>query len=519
MSSETALLVLIILDGWGIAPPSPGNTLSLAKIPNFTRLSHAYPHTQLFASGHYVGLADGEPGNSEVGHLTIGAGTTIFQDISRIDLAIADQTFFKNEAFLNACRFAKENKSNLHLLGLFGTGKVHSSKEHLYSLLKIALQEGLGKNQVKVHVFTDGRDSLPTAGQTLIKELQSKTKELNIGQIVSVTGRYFAMDRDRRWDRTEKTYRLLTEGIGETAKSGDEVFSLNYKKNITDEFIPPTLIKDSVEPNNGLTKDNDALIFFNFRTDRMRQLTQAIIKEDFYSFERTVRPKNLFIVTMTEFEKDLPVSNVAFKPHANDFALPRLLSALGKKQLHIAETEKYAFVTYYFNGLYEKAVPGEKRVVVPSKKVAIYDLTPEMSAFEITEAFKNEVKLDDYNFVIINFANPDMLGHTGNIQAAVKGCEVVDQCLKEVVNTTLSLNGACIITADHGNVEEMINPKTGEVSTSHSTNPVPLILVGKPFLNLPRNLTNGTLADIAPTILKILNLNIPSTMKGKPLLK
>lgn len=510
MEKTVELVVLVILDGWGIAPASKGNAISLAKTPTINRFFNAYPHTQLQASGRFVGLPEGEPGNSEVGHLTIGAGSTIFQDVSRIDLSVSDNAFFKNEAFVKACNFVKEQKSKLHLLGLFGSGKVHSNKEHLYALLKLAKNEGLGKTQVKLHLFTDGRDSAPTAGGILIKELQGKIKELNIGEIATISGRYWAMDRDRRWERTEKVYRLLTEGVGEKGGSPEEVFSRNYQKQVADEFIPPTLLGDTI-------KEKDALLFFNFRTDRMRQLTQALLLDDFYAFKRKVRLREIFTVTMTEFEKGLPVSAVAFKSRPINFALPRVLSTLGKKQLHIAETEKYAFVTYYFNGFWEKAVPGEKRALIPSLKVATYDLKPEMSAWEITEAFKKELTHSKYHFAVINFANPDMVGHTGKIPAAIKAVETVDQCVKEVAQITLALDGACLITADHGNVEEMINPLTGEVSTSHSINPVPFILVSKSFLSLPRKLPTGTLADIAPTILKILGTRIPSNMKGKSL--
>lgn len=515
MEPKAKLVVLVILDGWGIAPPSQGNAISLAKTPNITRFLHAYPHTQLQASGRFVGLPAGEPGNSEVSHLTIGAGNVIFHDISRIDLAISDSSFFKNEAFLQACRFVKENNSTLHLLGLFGLAKVHSCKEHLYAILKIANLEGLKKEQVKLHLFTDGRDSPPTSGIILIKELGEKIKEFGVGEVASISGRYFAMDRDRRWERTEKVYKLLTEGVGEKERSAEKVFAENYQKQITDEFIPQTLITKG--ESQGIIKEKDALVFFNFRTDRMRQLAQAFLLDDFYAFKRKVKLKEIFTATMTEFEKGLPVSSVAFKPHAIDFALPRVLSTLGKKQLHIAETEKYAFVTYYFNGLYEKAVPGEKRILIPSPKVATYDLRPEMSANEITESFKKEIQLADYSFTVINFANPDMVGHTGKIPAAISACETVDQCVKEIVNLTTALNGACLITADHGNVEEMIYPETGEVSTSHSTNPVPFGLIGRAFLRLPKNLPTGTLADIAPTILKILGIRIPSSMRGKPL--
>lgn len=517
MPKKIKLVTLIVLDGWGIAPASKGNAISLANIPNFTRFRHVYPHTQLQASGRFVGLPSGETGTSEVGHLTIGAGSVIFHDISRIDLSISDESFFKNEAFLQAIDFVKKNQSHLHLLGLFGSGKVHSSKEHLYAILKIANLAGLKKEQVKLHLFTDGRDSSPTAGETLIKELEEIIEDLSVGQICSVSGRYYGMDRDRRWTRTEKAYRMLTEGVGEKAGNPHEVFSLNYQKQVTDEFIPPTLIAQ--EGTDSCIKENDALIFFNFRTDRMRQLTKAFLLEDFYGFERKVKLKNIFTVTMTEFEKGLPVSSVAFKPHSLDFALPRILSAQGKKQLHIAETEKYAFVTYYFNGLYEKAVPGEKRVLIPSPKVATYDLKPEMSAYQTTEVFQKEIKRAEYHFVIINFANPDMVGHTGKIPEAIKACETVDQCIKEVARTTLTLGGACIITSDHGNVEEMIYPETGKISTSHSTNPVPFILMGKKFLSFPRQLPTGTLADIAPTILKIMELQIPSSMKGRSLIK
>lgn len=503
-------VLLIVLDGWGLAPPGPGNAISQAATPNMDKFWAGYPHTKLMASGRGVGLPEGEMGSSEAGHLTIGAGRIVYQDFSRISLAISSGSFFNNKAFISAAQWAKSHHTNLHLLGLLSFGSIHADKDHLYTLLRLIKKQNLNSDQVKLHLFTDGRDSPPKSSLALLAELEGVTEEIGIGEIVTLSGRYFAMDRDRRWERTRKAYEALVLGKGERASSPEEAIEKYHQKNITDEFIPPTIFSD------GQVKDNDALIFFNFRTDRARQLTRAFVDPSFYAFKR--KKLNLYFVTMTEFEKGLPVSAVAFPSRGIEFALPRVISERGLRQLHLAETEKYAFVTYYFNGLYEKSVCGEERILIPSPKVATYDLKPEMSAYEITETLLLKIKSRTYDFILVNFANPDMVGHTGVLKAGIKACEVVDQCLRKIVKSILVYNGVCLIVADHGNVEEMIDPKTGEASTKHSLNLVPFIVIGKEWQGKPLTLPTGRLADVAPTILEMMKIPKPEVMTGRSLI-
>lgn len=505
-------VLLIVLDGWGLAPPGPGNAIAQAKTPNMDKFWVGYPHTKLKVYGKAIGLPEGEMGSSEFGHLIMGAGRIIYQDFSRISLAISDGSFLKNKALISACQQAKSYDSSLHLLGLLSFGSIHADRDHLYALLRLAKNQNLKPHQVKLHIFTDGRDSPPKSALSLLVELRKVIKEVGIGEIVTISGRFFAMDRDRRWERTQKAYEALVLGKGEKASSPEEIVEKYYKNNITDEFIPPTIFTD------GQVRDGDALIFFNFRTDRARQLTRTFVDPNFYSFKRKKILKKLFFVSMTEFEKGLPVSAIAFSSRKIDLALPRVISVRGLRQLHIAETEKYAFVTYYFNGLYEKPVIGEDRILIPSPRVATYDLKPEMSTHEITKTLLEKIKLRIYDFILVNFANPDMVGHTGVLRAGIKACEVVDECLGKVVKLVLVYNGVCIIVADHGNVEEMVDPKTGEVSTKHSLNPVPLIVIGKKWQGKPRTLLTGTLADVAPTILKIMNIPKPIGMTGRSLI-
>lgn len=504
-------VALIILDGWGLAPPGPGNAIALAKTPNMDRLWAGFPRAKLKTSGKSVGLPEGEMGNSEVGHLILGAGRVIYQDFSRISLAISNGSFSKNKAFIQACQQVKTKNSRLHLLGLLSFGGVHADRSHLYSLLQLAKKQGLAKEKVKLHLFTDGRDSAPKSALSLIEELKKVLLEIGVGEIASLTGRYFAMDRDRRWERTKIAYEALVLTKGQKAESAEKAIDNYYQQNITDEFIPATNITgDKIE-------DNDAVIFYNFRTDRARQLTRAFVDPEFYYFARAKQPR-VFFVTMTEFEKDLPVDAVAFLPrHIND-TFPRVISEKGLRQLHVAETEKYAFVTYYFNGLYEDALPGEKRILIPSAKVSTYDLKPEMSANEITEAVLKKLKINLYSFILVNFANPDMVGHTGVLTAGIKACEVVDECVGKITRAVLLKNGVCLIVADHGNVEEMIDLKTGEVSTKHSLNPVPLIIASQAWQGKARTLPGNTLADVSPTILKIMGINKPEAMTGRSLI-
>ena len=531
-------VVLIILDGWGIAPPGPGNAVSLAKTPNFNKFWAAFPHTQLIASGEAVGLPHGEPGNSETGHLNLGAGQIVFQDLPRINMAIADGSFYQIPAFKQMAEHVRQNNSSLHLLGLVGSGGVHSSLEHLLALLSLASQEGLKK--VWLHLFTDGRDSPPTSTFVFLNQVQMAMEKIGVGQIATLIGRYYAMDRDLRWERTQKAYELLVEGKGEKVESLKEAIKKSYGNGKTDEFLEALVINDQ-----GLIKDNDGLIFFNFRIDRPRQLTNAFVLPDFEklkmpkaafdpyaeryglklyqapegttTFHRKKVLKNLFFVTMTEYEKGLPTV-VAFPPETVKIPLARLISENNLRQLHISETEKERFVTYYFDGQREKPFPNEDWVEIPSPKVATYDLKPEMSTLEVTQEVLKRLPDLNYHLTVINYANPDMVGHTGVIPAGIKACEAVDDCLGKIVNYIFNIGGVCLITADHGNVEEMIDPLTGGVETGHSANPVPFLVVSRHFGSSGRFLREGILADVAPTILTIMEISKPELMTGQSLI-
>jgi len=531
-------VVLIILDGWGLAPPGPGNAVSLAKIPNFNKFWAAFPHTQLVASGEAVGLPRNEPGNSETGHLNLGAGQIVFQDLPRINMAIADGSFYQIEAFRQMVNHVQQNNSSLHLLGLVGSGGVHSSLEHLFALLRLASQASLKK--VWLHLFTDGRDSPPTSAFVFLTQTQITLEKIGVGQIATLIGRYYAMDRDWRWERTQKAYELLTEGRGEQITSLKEAIKKSYEASKTDEFIEPLVVNKE-----GIIKDNDGVIFFNFRIDRPRQLTKAFVLPDFErlkitkatfdpyaeryglklyqvpegmtTFQRKKILKNLFFVTMTEYEKGLP-TKIAFPPEIVKIPLARVLAENNLRQLHISETEKERFVTYYFNGQREKPFSNEDWVEIPSPKVATYDLKPEMSALEITQEVLKRLPDLNYHLTVINYANPDMVGHTGVIPAGIKACEAVDECLGKVVNYVFNTGGVCLITADHGNVEEMIDPLTGGVETEHSANPVPFLVVSRHFGSAGHFLREGILADVAPTILNIMGLSKPELMTGRSLI-
>lgn len=532
-------VVLIILDGWGLAAEGPGNAITQAKTPNFDRLWAVYPHTQLVASGEVVGLPRGEDGNSETGHLNLGAGQIVFQELPRINRAIADGSFFQVPAFKTAAEHVRKNNSSLHFLGLVGAGGVHSSLEHFFALLHFAKKENL--QNVFLHLFTDGRDSPPSSAITYIAQIETEIAKTGLGKIATLVGRYFALDRDNRWERTQKAYEVMVLGKGKIAPSAQEGIHQSYRAGKTDEFIEPIILDK-----NGLIKDHDAVIFFNFRIDRPRQLTKAFVLADFETlvskkaafdpyaeryglrqyqvpkktttFKREKILKDLLFVTMTEYEAGLPVQ-VGFIPEAVDFPLGRALADKGLRQFHIAETEKERHVTYYFNGRRERPFSGEDRVEVPSPQVAFYDKKPEMSAPQVTETLLKWLKMGIYDFAIVNYANPDMVGHTGILQAGIKACEVVDGCLSKVVKTVLGLGGVTVITADHGNIEEMIDLKTGEADTKHSTNPVPLIIVDRRFDSKGRILPRGILADIAPTTLAIMGIEKPSQMMGRNLLQ
>lgn len=545
MSIPNKLVLLTILDGWGVAPPGPGNAITQSKTPNFLSFAKDYIYTQLIAHGESVGLPHREPGNTETGHLNIGAGRIVYQDLPRINMSIADGSFFQNPALVAAAAHVKKNNSKLHFLSLVGGGGVHSDLSHLFALLRFCHEQQIAS--VFLHIFTDGRDSPPTAAMTYIKQLQTIITREGVGKIASVMGRYYAMDRDFRWERTAKAYFCLTEGQGKTAGNVDDAVSHAYSADQTDEFIEPTVILDANNQPLSLISDNDAVVFVNFRIDRPRQLTKAFVLPDFektanivgfdpYAIKYTkkhqldpaqiakqipfTRPRqlsNLFFVTMTEYEKNLPVT-IAFPPQVVDNTLGQVVSDHSLRQLRVSESEKERFVTYYFNGLREAALSGEDRQIIPSPKIATYDLKPEMSAVEVTAAVINAAKTGNYQLIVINYANPDMVGHTGNIKSAIKGCETVDQCLGVLFHEIVTgLNGQLIITADHGNAEEMINLSTGSVDTEHNANPVPFIVVGNEF-RLAVQVPQGILADIAPTVLSLLHLPVPINMSGRNLL-
>jgi len=544
----TDFVILAVLDGWGIAPPGPGNAVLLASTPNMKKFEASYPHTSLFASGESVGLPRGEPGNTETGHLNLGAGRIVYQDLARINKAIADGTFYENPTLLGAIDHAQKNNSDLHLMGLIGAGGVHSNIEHLYALLHLAAQKAC--KRVFIHIFTDGRDSPPTAAKTYIQQLRQVIQKEKVGEIASIMGRYWAMDRDLRWSRTAKAYFALTKGEGHLVKTPEEAIDLSYSQGKTDEFIEPSIISSPEGKPKALIKDNDAVIFFNFRIDRPRQLTKAFIAKDFkasvaewefdpyavkyekkhepveknseQAFERGRYIENLFFVTMTEYEKHFTEygAKVAFPPELVDVPLGRIISEANLRQLRVSESEKERFVTIYFNGQQNTVFPGEDRLIVPSPKVATYDIKPEMSAKEMTQKVLDKIRVNNpYSFILINYANPDMVGHTGNIGAAVNACQVVDECVGKLASFTLAYNGTLLITADHGNVEEMISPHTGQIDTEHSEYPVPFIAVSRKFLGNPQALQSGILADIAPTILYLLGLQKPESMSGRNLLQ
>lgn len=508
-------LALVILDGWGLAAPSPANAISLAQKPYLNAISVAYPHTQLTASGESVGLPKGEAGNSEVGHLNIGAGKIVYQDEPRINSSIADGTFLSNDILQRTFAHVRDNKSSLHLMGLIGTGRVHSSVEHLYALLWVARESGV--SQIFLHLFTDGRDSSPTAGLQILDQVQNKIASTGVGKIATISGRYWAMDRDKHWDRIAKTYEAVVHGVGPKTVDPRYLIENSYRQKVTDEFIEPTVI-DLGNGQIGNVKNNDAIIFFNFRPDRARQLTKAFVLPNFIDFNRGQALTNISFTTMAEYEKGLPVS-VAFPHQEITQPLAKVVSDHLLKQLHIGESEKYAHVTYFVNGGREDPYPLEDRVHIPSPKVKTYDLKPEMSAVEITEFVLNKMRTDSYQFYVINFANPDMVGHTGSISATVKGIETVDTCLKKIGDELLLKNGAMVVTADHGNAEVMLNPSTWQVDTEHSTNPVPLIVVAKELQNSNSlQMQAGILADVAPTILALMGITKPGTMVGQDLL-
>ncbi|MCD4761236.1 2,3-bisphosphoglycerate-independent phosphoglycerate mutase [bacterium] len=519
-------VVLVILDGFGIAPPSRANAISLAKTPNFDKYSQNYPVMPLAASGEAVGLSWGEMGNSQVGHLSLGSGLIPYQNLPRITKSITDGDFYNNEIFIKACQHSKDNNSALHLMGLVSSGGVHSYNEHLYALIELAAQQKV--ERLYIHVFLDGRDTPYNSGSNFISKLQDKLQQVGLGTIATLSGRFYAMDRDNRWDRTAKAWQVLVNGVSDE-KFDDPLKAIekSYSKKVYDEEFIPTVIVDDMGQPRGQIKDKDAVIFFNFRSDRARQLTKALVLPGFEKFKRPYF-QNLFMATMTEYEKDLPTS-VAFPPTVIEMPLARVISEAGLKQLHIAETEKYAHVTYFFNGGQEKIYEGEDRSLIPSPQVTSYDQKPAMSAREITAKTTQFIKEGLYDFIVINYANPDMVGHTGNIQATIEAIEILDQLVGELVDTTLSYDGVVLITADHGNAEKLYDLQTGEIDKEHSNNPVPLFIVGNEFAgksvlagvtgtDLSHVTPVGVLSDITPTILKIMGLKKPPEMTGSSLI-
>ncbi|HPS89270.1 MAG TPA: 2,3-bisphosphoglycerate-independent phosphoglycerate mutase [Methanosarcina vacuolata] len=512
MTQAKKPLMLIILDGWGYREAKEGNAILAARTPKLDHLIEEYPWCFLEASGEAVGLPEGQMGNSEVGHLNIGAGRIVYQDLTRINLSIRKGDFFKNPAFLSAISNAKANDSSLHLMGLVSYGGVHSYMTHIHSLIKLAQQEGLKK--VYIHVFLDGRDVPPKAALKDITELDAFCKENGNAKIATISGRYYAMDRDKRWDRTKLAYDALTIGVAPyKTLDAETAVSEAYERGETDEFIKPTVITDSEGKPEAVIKDNDSVIFFNFRPDRARQLTWAFVNKDFENFPREKHPK-VYYVCMAQYDEtlDLPI---AFPPEELENVLGEVLSKQGLTQLRIAETEKYAHVTFFLNGGQEKCYEGEDRCLIPSPKIATYDLQPEMSAYEVTEEVIGRIRSGKYDVIVLNFANMDMVGHTGIFEAAVKAVETVDSCVGRIAVALKEAGGVAIITADHGNAEQMENSTTGEPHTAHTSNPVKCIYFGNDEV---KALKNGKLCDLAPTLLELLKIQKPEEMTGESLI-
>ena len=500
-------LALIILDGFGYNPSDYGNAIRAAKTPNLDKLFATCPHTLIGASGMDVGLPDGQMGNSEVGHTNIGAGRVVYQELTRITKSISDGDFFQNEALCGAVENCKKNGTALHLMGLLSDGGVHSHNKHLYGLLELAKRAGLEK--VYVHCFMDGRDVPPTSGKEYIEELLAKTKEIGVGKIASIMGRYYAMDRDNRWERVEKAYAAMVYGEGETAECPVCAMEKSYAADVTDEFVVPVVCDKE-----GQIHANDSVIFFNFRPDRAREITRTLVDPDFNEFVRKNGFFPLYFVCMTQYDAKMPNVQVAFKPQSLANTFGQYISDKGLTQLRIAETEKYAHVTFFFNGGVEAPCQNEDRALIASPKVATYDLKPEMSAYEVTDELLARLDSGKYDVIILNFANCDMVGHTGVFDSAVAAVEAVDTCLGKVVDKILSMGGRALITADHGNADQMYEPD-GSPFTAHTTNPVPLLLVGEKDHTLKEG---GRLADLAPTMLEMLGLPKPVEMDGKSLL-
>ena len=499
-------IILIIMDGYGIAPPE-GNAIAAAKKPHLDKLFSENPLTQIGASGMDVGLPDGQMGNSEVGHTNMGAGRVVYQELTRITKSIADGDFFENEALKEAVENCKKNNSALHLMGLMSDGGVHSHNTHLYGLLELAKKNGLDK--VYIHALLDGRDVPPSSARDYVAELVEKTKEIGVGKVATVAGRYYAMDRDNNFDRVEKAYAAMVYGEGIQTDDPVKAIEESYANGVTDEFVVPT-----VADKNGTVKANDSLIFFNFRPDRAREITRTFVDPDFKGFERRNGMFPVKYVCFTQYDATMPNVSIAFKPQSLANTLGEYMSSLGKTQLRIAETEKYAHVTFFFNGGVERVYDGEDRILVNSPKVATYDLQPEMSAYEVTDKCVAAIESGKYDMIILNFANCDMVGHTGVFEAAVKAVEAVDECVGRVTDAIAKMGGVSLITADHGNADKMFD-ENGAPFTAHTTNPVPFCVVGYPC----ELREGGRLADIAPTMLQIMEIPQPTEMNGTSIIK
>lgn len=543
-------VMLLILDGWGVAPNSTGNVIAQAKTPNLDNYKLIYPHGELIASGESVGLPANEVGNTEVGHLTLGAGRVILQGLKRINVAIEDGSFFQNKQFKAAIQHVKTNNSKLHLMGVITTGNVHASLPHFYALLEMCKQFGLSNN-VFAHAFTDGRDAPPKEGMTLLAEAQEKMNFLKVGKFATISGRYYSMDRDRRWERIEKAYQALVEGKGPTATTFQEVLEKTYAKGLTDEQVEPTVLVENNAPI-ATIDDNDAVIYFNFRIDRPREFTMALSLPDFESikpldfgyseereskeaqknhsqgtFKRGKVPKNLFVVTMMNYHKNIPVNGVAFNTDIIDKPMAEIVSGHNVQQMHMAESEKERFVTYYFDGYRESRFLGEDFDVVPSPRVQTYDRKPEMSTFQLVTSLRGNFQKDIYTFFVMNIAAPDMVAHTGNIPATIKACEATDKAVGEIVDMILTLQGTIMITADHGHAEELLSYPTasfffttvqGNMSTDHTNNPVPFVIISQALKGQASRVEQGVLSDVAPTLLSLLGIPIPPEMTGQNLL-
>ncbi len=514
MNQINKTTVLMILDGYGLNPCRKGNAVAQANTPHMDRLMKNFPFVPGDASGLAVGLPEGQMGNSEVGHMNMGAGRVVYQDLTRISKEIAEGTFFENQELLLACRNAKEKGKALHLFGLLSDGGVHSHKTHLFALLELAKRENLDK--VFIHCFLDGRDTLPGLALPYLEELEEKCRTIGVGQVSSLIGRYYVMDRDHRWERVEPAYRTLTKGEGKHAISAREALQESFASGVTDEFVEPITIVDQQDKPIALVEDGDSIIFYNFRPDRAREITRAFLDEEFHGFSRELL-QDLTYVCFTEYDVTIPHTHVAFRKQELSNTLGTYLAEKGKKQLRLAETEKYAHVTFFFNGGVEAPNDGEDRILIPSPKVATYDLQPEMSAYAVCDQLVEAIEGGKYDLIIINFANPDMVGHTGSMEAAIAAVEAVDSCVGRAVKALEETGGQMFLCADHGNAEQMIQEKSGEPFTAHTTNQVPFVLVhADPSYRLKEG---GRLCDIAPTLLELMGLPKPEDMTGQSLLQ